>query len=254
MKALILAAGFGTRLETGFSEYNGEYLSQVTKCVKDKPKGLVLIKGRPLVSYQLDQIKKVNVALTDVYVHTNNRFYTQYLAWARENRIPEINVFNNGVNTNEERKGMLPDLLSAINQIGYEVPLLVFYSDTLVYDEKGLFNLQPMIDIYRSNEKSSLVIYYKERKASNHGVVTLDEQNNVLTFHEKPVGVESGWVNASVYLFNERKLAEIKDSSSDLLKYQNPLQLLPSQFKGVKASRRFDLGTIEDVLQINGFN
>lgn len=59
MKALILAAGFGTRLEKTLAEYKGPHLSELKRWVEGKPKGLVTIRVKgaeqSIVDYQVTQ-------------------------------------------------------------------------------------------------------------------------------------------------------------------------------------------------------
>ena len=81
MNALILAAGFGTRLESTLNSYQSRHKEQLIKWVKDKPKGLVPIEGKPIVSHQLDQLRKAGVELNNIYVQTNQKYYHQFLEW-----------------------------------------------------------------------------------------------------------------------------------------------------------------------------
>ena len=189
--------------------------------------------------------------LKNIYVYTNQMFYPQYLNWAVTSGIPGKNIFNNGVSHNEERKEQVQDLLLAIEKIGYEKPLFVFASDTLVYDTNNqLLDLSSMAEMYQQGF-SCVVAYYKERGASNHGVITVDEENKLISFREKPLDVESGLVNASVYLFSPSKLNQMKNSYTDLIRYKNPLQVVWDGFKIVSAAKRIDLGTIDDLLSAN---
>lgn len=252
MNALILAAGFGTRLESTFNSYHGPYQEQLISWIKDKPKGLVPIERKPIVTHQLCQLRQAGVQLNNIYVQTNQKYYHQYLDWAITSGIPQQNVFNNGVTNNEERKEQVQDILLAIAKIGYEEPLFIFASDTLVYEKNNrLLDLFPMVDIYRQEGLSCVVAYYKEKGTSNHGVITVDDENKLTSFREKPLNVESGLVNASVYLLSPSKLEQMKEVSTELLKYKNPLQLVWGGFKVILAARRVDLGTIEDLLHAN---
>ena len=108
-----------------------------------------------------------------------------------------------------------------------------------------------MVEIYRQKGLSAIVAYRKESGASQHGVITVDKENIITSFREKPLDVESGLVNASVYLLSSPKLKQMKDSAEELLKYKNPLQLVWNDFKIIQAGSRVDLGTIEDLLRAN---
>ena len=252
MNALILAAGFGTRLESTLNGYQGPHKQQLINWVKDKPKGLVPIEGKPIVTHQLEQLRKAGVRLNNIYVQTNQRYYPQYVEWAAQQGIPCENIFNNGVTRNEDRKEQVLDILLGISRIGSGQPLFLFASDTLVYETGGLLNLSPMIEIYRKEELSSVVAYYKEKNASSHGVITIDEYGRLTSFREKPQNVMSGLVNASVYLFSPDKLREMQNLSAGLLRCKNPLELVSDGFKVIQASNRLDIGTIDDVLKANG--
>lgn len=252
MNALILAAGFGTRLDHSLNSYQGPHQEQLAEWVKDKPKGLVPIAEKPIVTHQLEQLRKAGVQLNNIYVQTNQKYYHQFLEWAMEAGIPGNNIFNNGVTKNEDRKEQTQDLLLAIAKIGYNQPLFLFTSDTLVYNTGNqLLDLSPMAEIYRREGFSSVVVYYKERDASKHGVITIDEHNQLTSFREKPQNVVSGLVNASVYLFSPYKLREMQNLSTELLKCKNPLELVSDGFKVIQASSRMDIGTIDDVLRAN---
>lgn len=252
MKALILAAGFGTRLEKGLKEYQGINRKLLEEWIKDKPKGLVPVSGKPIVSHQLEQLTEAGIERKDVYIHTNQLHYGQFLRWAAENGIPSKNVFNNGVVRNEDRKEQVQDLLLALEKIGYDKLLFLFASDTLVYDKDGRLLDMVLLSKEYLDGFSVAVAYNKNENASKHGVFSINDKNVVVGFREKPEGVKSGLVNASVYLFSPSKLQEMAIHSKELLGYKNILELLWNGFKVVEASKRLDIGTIEDVLKANG--
>ena len=79
MKALILAAGFGTRLTNDVNGYDGTKKEEVSSWVYNKLKGLVEIEGLPIVDHLLLQINRAGIENHEVYVHTNNRYYHNYL-------------------------------------------------------------------------------------------------------------------------------------------------------------------------------
>ena len=61
MKAVILCAGYATRLYP---------------LTLDKPKALLSIKGRPLIDYTIEKIKKY---VDEVIVVSNSKFYISFL-------------------------------------------------------------------------------------------------------------------------------------------------------------------------------
>ena len=95
MKALILAAGYGTRLAS---------------VIKDIPKPLIPVGNRPLIDYVVDKLADIKL-LSEIVVVSNNKFTPHFQKWACAigGRIP-IRVVNDGTNTPEERLGSVGDI------------------------------------------------------------------------------------------------------------------------------------------------
>lgn len=66
MKAIILAAGYATRLYP---------------LTLHKSKALLPIRNKPIIDYIIDEMNNVD-GLDEIYVVTNSRFYQQFLEWA----------------------------------------------------------------------------------------------------------------------------------------------------------------------------
>ena len=79
MKALILAAGYATRLYP---------------LTKDKAKPLLEIAGKPMIERIISKIEELDV--NEIIVITNNKFYSQFKAWSENfnSKIP-IKILNN---------------------------------------------------------------------------------------------------------------------------------------------------------------
>ena len=68
MKAIILAAGYATRMYP---------------LTKDKPKALLPIGGKVMLDYLMDEVATIR-EIDTVYIVTNSRFAGQFSAWAEE--------------------------------------------------------------------------------------------------------------------------------------------------------------------------
>lgn len=258
MKALLLAGGFGTRLEAGSEQYAGHFKTQLQEWVAGKPKGLVVIHGRPLADYLLQQLQRAGIDASNVYVQTNARYHNQYTAWAASQAIPPENVFNNGVVSNETQLGPLGDLRFALDSgVGYDDNLLVVASDTLLYDDHGeLFAFTSLVADAGEDSCGKIVVYHGEpERLSKHGIVSVDRAGFVNGFQEKPKQPRSDLVNASVHFYTKEMLQYFRSQkftpADDWGKLIEQLyHWFP--FKVVIAGRRVDIGTIEDVLRENG--
>ena len=110
MKALILAAGYATRL---------------SPLTDDFPKQLLPVGGRPIVDWILDNIRSAGV--DDVHLVTNARFAPRFAEWAERNGVV---VHDDGTSTNETRLGAIGD----IRFVNLEDDLLVIAGDILFDD------------------------------------------------------------------------------------------------------------------------
>ncbi len=267
MKALILAAGFGTRLEKDLQEYlqnpanSPEQKELVRSWVEGKPKGLVPVNGKPIVDYLLEQLVKAGIKKEDVYIHTNSLHYAQFKSWAESAGIPAGdfggNIIDNGRGSNENRRGPIGDLYYALERIGYDGPLLVLAQDTLVFDEEGKpYDLGVMVNKHYESGNSYMVVYKGEKsRLSNHGLVKI-VNGRVVEFEEKPEKPTSNLINASVYIYSPAVSYWIKDTFSDREKYmdRNVLEFIDFKefaFEVERVHSRLDIGKIEDVLEAN---
>src|SRR5207247_2761248 len=83
VKALILAAGYATRLRP------------LTETI---PKPLLPVGGRPMVDWILDRI--VETSADEVHLVTNARFAADFERWAQDK---DVRVHNDGTASNEDR-------------------------------------------------------------------------------------------------------------------------------------------------------
>ena len=111
MKALILAAGYATRLRP------------LTDTV---PKQLLPVGGRPMVDWIVDKIREAGI--DDIHLVTNARFAALFDAWAKE---AGVTVHDDGTTTNETRLGAIGDVRFVRDETGWDDDLLVIAGDNL---------------------------------------------------------------------------------------------------------------------------
>lgn len=264
MKALILAAGFGTRLEKEIEAYSGPFQSEIISWVKGKPKGLVLIKGESAISIILSQLEKAGVENKNIYLQTNAKYYPEFVSWIKKNKvgIPNDNIINNRVEDNEHRLGTIGDLKYALEtKIGYQEPLLVLAQDALIFDiNSNPYNLGNLVRNYRQDGYSRIVVYPGEKsRLSKHGLVATDSQGFITAFQEKPkppVEPISSLINASVHLYSPECLALIQEYPGEMDHHGHLIAYLFSRvpIKTERVAGRQDLGNLNDILKANGLS
>jgi glucose-1-phosphate thymidylyltransferase len=195
MKVLILAAGYGTRLYA---------------LVKDTPKALLEINGRPLVNYILDKVKGIK-GLNEVVLVTNNKFYEIFREWAGRQtgfKCP-IRIVNDGTTTPEGRLGSIGDIEFALKEARITDDVLVVGGDNL-FD----YNILDYIAFAREKAPSvSLGLYDigNLKEATKFGVVGLDKNAKVISFQEKPQKPPSTLVAMCFYYLPKSSLGLIHD-------------------------------------------
>ena len=236
MKALILAAGYGTRMYP---------------LIKDLPKALLAVQGKPIIHYILNTIKNLS-GLNEVLVVTNNKFCSIFEKWAQEQQAAfphNIRIINDGTDTPEQRLGSIGDIRFALKQAQVADDVLVVGSDNLFN-----FNLQEFIQF--SQQKSpdvSIGLYdiHSLTEATKFGVVGLDGQEKINSFEEKPQQPKSTLIAMCFYYLPKKSLGLIEqylveskksDTAGDYIRwlYQK------NNVYGFKFSGKwYDIGSIE---------
>jgi len=195
MRALILAAGYGTRLYS---------------LVKDTPKALLEINGKPLLNYILDKIAPLN-DLAEVILVTNSKFYPVFQEWVpQQAAFPcPIKIIDDGTRTPEDRLGSIGDIEFALKQMQIEDDVLVIGSDNL-FD----YNVDEYIDFARTKSPSVSIGLYDVgdlKEARKFGVVALDGDYRIISFEEKPERPESALVAMCFYYLPKNSLSLVTD-------------------------------------------
>src|ERR1041385_5246337 len=96
MKVLILAAGYGTRLQA---------------IAKDTPKPLLPINGKPMINLIVDELSQIS-GISEYVVVTNNKFFGHFQTWQNGQGTlkSKIRIINDGTNSNDDRLGSVGDM------------------------------------------------------------------------------------------------------------------------------------------------
>jgi glucose-1-phosphate thymidylyltransferase len=187
MKAIILAAGYATRLYP---------------LTKDKPKPLLDIAGKTIIEYLLDDFRKI-YALDTVYVVTNAKFAPVFETWAekqehREHPFPfQIVIVNDGTTSNETRLGAIADIQFVIEKHNIDDDLLVAAGDNIFQ-----FDFTDLAKFYSTMDSDIIVAQELNdpERLKTRGVVQFDENKRVIGFQEKPAEPKSKFVAPALYI------------------------------------------------------
>ncbi len=174
MKALILAAGYATRLRP------------LTDSI---PKQLLPVGGRPMVDWIVDKIRETDAE--EIHLVTNHRFAADFERWAPG----DVTVHDDGTTSNEDRLGAIGD----IQFVGIDDDLLAIAGDNLFE-----FSLRDYVDFWRAKDGASCVAVHDvgdRELAKKYGVVDVDEDGRLIGFVEKPEEPPTTLCATATYLF-----------------------------------------------------
>ena len=241
MKAVLLAAGYATRL----------YPLTI-----NTPKPLLQVGDKSIIGHIIEQIDKIP-EINEIFIVTNDKFYTNFLDWAFQSGNKKLRIINDGTQSNEDRLGAVGDINFVIKQENINDDLLVIAGDNLFG-----FELTNFVHFFNQKE-SSIVAFYdlqdKELVKEKFGVGLVDNQNlKVTNFEEKPVEPKSSLAATACYLFKKEDLIHanqlVEEGGGD-----SPGQLLPilverSNLHGfVFTEHWFDIGSHEGLEEARKF-
>jgi glucose-1-phosphate thymidylyltransferase len=174
VKALILAAGYATRLRP------------LTDTI---PKQLLPVGGRPMVDWVLDRIQETSA--DEIHLVTNARFAKDFERWAADK---DVTIHNDGTTSNDDRLGAIGD----IQFVGLDDDLLAVAGDNL-FD----YSLADYEDYWRAKGGSCIaVLDVKDPElAKKYGIVDVDENDRVTNFVEKPEHPPTTLCATATYLY-----------------------------------------------------
>jgi glucose-1-phosphate thymidylyltransferase len=235
MKAMILAAGYGTRLAA---------------VAHDTPKPLIPVGNRPLVDYVVDKLQDLK-SLTEIVVVTNNKFISHFQQWAKEHKGIPIRVVNDGTNTPEDRLGSVGD----INYVWQNEKSL---DDWLIIGGDNLFDgdLTPFIEMAVSKKPAVTIGIYDIhdiKAATKFGVLGINAEHKVTSFQEKPEKPVSSLITMCLYYFPKPSIGYL----SEYLKESKALDAAGSYIKWLSEKKNvygfqfsgkwYDIGSIESL-------
>jgi glucose-1-phosphate thymidylyltransferase len=181
MKALILAAGYATRLYP------------LTKAVA---KPLLPLAERPMLDYLLDAINEVD-DVDEIHVVTNHKFAAAFAEWANTR---EVVVHDDGTSSEDDRLGAIGDIRFVVDKADLDDDLLVIAGDNL-FD----YSLADYVQWWRGKGEASAVALYDVGSlelVQRYSNVDLDADGRLVAFTEKPQSPTSTLVATAAYIYH----------------------------------------------------
>ena len=184
MKALLLAAGYATRLYP---------------LTRDRPKPLLEVGGKALLTWILERVVRLQ-ELSEVLVVSNAKFAPALTDLARSALCPvPIRVLDDGSRDDSDKLGASGDIAFALSEVPLgDEDLLVVGGDNLLG-----FDLAPLHAAFVAHRRPQLAVRRIELPdgPSPYNEVTLDDQRRVTGFREKPADPRSDLVAICLYFY-----------------------------------------------------
>jgi glucose-1-phosphate thymidylyltransferase len=181
VKAIILAAGYATRLQP---------------LTESWAKELLPVGGRPIVDWILDAVAQAGV-VDEVHVVTNARKAPWFEEWAAGR---DVIVHDDGTTSNDDRLGAIGDMQFVIDRAEIDDDLLVIAGDNLFE-----FALPEFVAYWRSKGPASALAVRDvgtRELARRYGIVDLADDGRLLDFVEKPEDPPSTLAATATYLYH----------------------------------------------------
>src|SRR5699024_9697870 len=201
MKAIVLAAGYATRLYP---------------LTKNQPKPLLEVSGKSILDYIVEKMERVNV-INEIIIVTNDKFTVHFEEWKRSVELEEkyrkkLTVINDGTLTNDTRLGAIGDIQFVLDKLDIKDDLMIVAGDNL-FD----FELSDFVGYFEKAKTDCITAYHEDDDAQlkRAGIVELDESGRVLSFEEKPEEPKSTYCVPAFYLYQKETLPLFKKYLND---------------------------------------
>jgi|TARA_B100001964_G_scaffold217781_2_gene258176 glucose-1-phosphate thymidylyltransferase len=211
IKAILLAAGYGTRLYP---------------LTLNKPKPLLEINNKPMIEHIIPKIEEI-ADIDEIYVITNNKFYKTFVEWKigyRTNK--KIEIINDETNSDEDKLGAIGDMQFAIKNKNIDDDILIVAGDNLFE-----FSLRKLNDFFKEKNVSVIALYDVKDKniiKGKYGAVEIDQNNKIIGVEEKPEEPKTTLASTACYIFAKKDIEELEkcikdhnkpDNLGDFIKY-----------------------------------
>jgi glucose-1-phosphate thymidylyltransferase len=194
MRAIVLAAGYATRLYP------------LTETIA---KPLLPVAGEPLVDRIVAKLQVVP-GLAGIHVVTNAKFAPLFDEWARA-RVTEVplHVHDDGTSTEETRLGAIGDIRFVLAEAAIDREDVIVVAGDNLFD----FALGELVRFAAAKDGSAVAVYEHPDRSllSQYGIVDVDEDDRVTAFLEKPERPPSNLVATATYVFRSDHVALVED-------------------------------------------
>lgn len=192
MKAIVLSAGYATRLYP---------------LTLNTPKGLLPIGKKSILDFITDEIQKVD-EIDELFIISNHKFYDNFSDWAktRETRL-KITVFDDNTTDDSNKLGAIGDIWYTIEKGNINDDILVVAGDNFF-----TFDLRDYIAFYNKVKHDTILVSEMESLSDLQRMAnaTLSDEGKVLFMEEKPQNPKTNIAVFASYIYTKETVPLIK--------------------------------------------
>ena len=206
MKAILLAAGFGSRL---------------MPITKNTPKCMVKIGDKPLIDIWIEKLFQAGISRILINTH--------YLSEVVKEHLKQNIFFKKGKIIIKYEKKLLGTAGTLINNLNFfDDDGILLHADNFTTD-----NLQEFIKFHKKNINDSYfsMMSFKTDNPKNSGIIEVDENNLLINFYEKDDRDFGNKANCAIYILTNKmikslKKTKFKDFSTEIIpRYLNKIKV-----------------------------
>ena len=191
MNALILAAGYATRLYP---------------LTLNKAKPLLEVAGKPMIEWVADNLAPVP-ELETIFIVTNAKFASDFQAWVsryqdRQAKL-KFKIINDGSTSDDDKLGAIGDINLVLTREN------LFSADLLIVAGDNLFSepLNRFVDFAKQTEATVALYDVGDLEAmKKYAAVTVDANGVITHFEEKPKQPKSTLAAIALYYYSREVL------------------------------------------------
>lgn len=188
MKAIILAAGYATRLYP---------------LTLNIPKALLKIGDKTILEHIINEVETVE-GIDEIIIVSNHKFYDQFIGWLGSKIFKKkLKIIDDGSMDEDNRLGAIGDIRYAITTEKIDDDIMVIAGDNYF-----TYRLSDLYNYYTTIQKNCIVIRKVEdiNELRRIAVVLLDGSNKVLDMEEKPQFPKSNLGVYATYIYTRDTL------------------------------------------------
>nr|XP_057938566.1 glucose-1-phosphate thymidylyltransferase [Doryrhamphus excisus] len=187
MKAVILAAGYGTRLQMDVAADTSERYAHLVGVAKP----LLPVGSCALVTHWVRALSASN-CVDSIFVVTNALYLAAFEQWAAQ--FSNVKVVSDETRSNDERLGAVACLQLAVMHFNIDDHVVVIGGDTLFKEDFSLRKINTRFsELQAQCEDNSMMLYYqcKDDETQKYGIVEVDNDLRATCMKEKPLPSET---------------------------------------------------------------